>query len=130
MLRLRLSLALRRARSAHGPAVSRPLSTSPTTSVVEGLFLPNANSLSAPGAAPPVPLARGEGPIGVVLAPARELAKQHAENIAFFSEHLEAGGLPPLRVLSLSLQLGAEGGCQLCGSALFAAASSSSQPQN
>lgn len=45
-----------------------------------------------------LPLARGEGPIGVVLAPARELAKQHAENIAFFSEHLEAGGLPPLRV--------------------------------
>jgi hypothetical protein len=33
-----------------------------------------------------------------VLAPARELAKQHAENIAFFSDHLEAGGLPPLRV--------------------------------
>jgi hypothetical protein len=61
MLRLRLSLALRRARSAHGPAVWRPLSTtSPTSSVVEELFLPNAGGPSAPGAAPPVPLARGE----------------------------------------------------------------------
>ena len=45
-----------------------------------------------------LPLARGEGPIGIVMAPARELAKQHAENIAYFSSFLEAAGQPALRV--------------------------------
>jgi ATP-dependent RNA helicase DDX41 len=48
-----------------------------------------------------MPLARGEGPIGIIMAPARDLAKQHAETLAHFAFHAAAGGLPQLRVATI-----------------------------
>ena len=46
-----------------------------------------------------LPLGRGEGPIGIVMAPARDLAKQHAETLEHYASHAaRVGGLPQLRV--------------------------------
>lgn len=46
-----------------------------------------------------MPLARGEGPIGIVMAPARELARQHYEGFLHFAAHLKRAGFPELRVM-------------------------------
>lgn len=46
-----------------------------------------------------MPLARGEGPIGIVMAPARELARQHYEGFLHFAAHLQKAGYPQLRVM-------------------------------
>jgi hypothetical protein len=39
-----------------------------------------------------LPLQRGEGPVGVVLAPSRELAKQHSETLQHLASFLRSGG--------------------------------------
>ncbi|KAI9300256.1 P-loop containing nucleoside triphosphate hydrolase protein [Cunninghamella echinulata] len=44
-----------------------------------------------------LPLERGEGPIGLILVPSRELARQTHENICNMSEALVQGGYPQLR---------------------------------
>jgi ATP-dependent RNA helicase DDX41 len=47
-----------------------------------------------------MPLARGEGPVGIVLAPSRELARQHAETIEHFAGFLtRSGRFPELRTM-------------------------------
>ncbi|RKP07822.1 P-loop containing nucleoside triphosphate hydrolase protein [Thamnocephalis sphaerospora] len=46
-----------------------------------------------------LPLIQGEGPIGVILCPSRELARQTYESINSICEALERGGHPPLRTL-------------------------------
>lgn len=46
-----------------------------------------------------MPLARGEGPIGIILVPARELARQTYEGVLHFTKHLAAAGHPELRVM-------------------------------
>jgi ATP-dependent RNA helicase DDX41 len=46
-----------------------------------------------------MPLGPGEGPIGVIVSPSRELAKQTAEVIEFFTSRMAAEGLPELRTM-------------------------------
>ncbi|KAI7849179.1 P-loop containing nucleoside triphosphate hydrolase protein [Circinella umbellata] len=46
-----------------------------------------------------LPLVRGEGPIGMIICPSRELARQTYENLCQMAECLEKGGYPPLRSL-------------------------------
>ena len=46
-----------------------------------------------------LPLEGGEGPIGVILCPSRELARQTHEVLERYCESLSAGGLPRLRSL-------------------------------
>ena len=46
-----------------------------------------------------LPLVGGEGPVGVVLCPSRELAKQTYDICRGLSENLERGGFPALRSL-------------------------------
>jgi ATP-dependent RNA helicase DDX41 len=46
-----------------------------------------------------LPLVRGEGPVGVVLCPSRELATQTHENVRAWADALSAGGLPRLNTL-------------------------------
>lgn len=45
-----------------------------------------------------LPLQRNEGPVGIVLAPARELATQHADTVRHFFSYLASAGFPELRV--------------------------------
>lgn len=44
-----------------------------------------------------MPLQKGEGPIGVIMAPSRELARQTFELATLFANALKAGGFPELR---------------------------------
>ena len=44
-----------------------------------------------------MPLANGEGPIGIIMCPSRELARQTYEQIEYISEYLVKGGYPELR---------------------------------
>ena len=46
-----------------------------------------------------MPLTRGEGPIGIIMAPSRELARQTAELAQHFATALRNGGFPELRVM-------------------------------
>jgi ATP-dependent RNA helicase DDX41 len=43
----------------------------------------------------------GEGPIGIVLAPSRELARQTYQQCCEISEYLAAAGFPALRIVNL-----------------------------
>jgi ATP-dependent RNA helicase DDX41 len=52
-----------------------------------------------------MPLDPGEGPIGLILCPSRELARQTFESVEGYVKALEDGGYPPLRV---SLCIGGE----------------------
>jgi ATP-dependent RNA helicase DDX41 len=45
-----------------------------------------------------MPLQRNEGPVGIVLAPSRELAIQHADGLRHFAEHVKLSGGMELRV--------------------------------
>lgn len=44
-----------------------------------------------------MPLEGGEGPLGLVLCPSRELARQTFEVVEFYLKALEEGGYPQLR---------------------------------
>ncbi|KAI9244360.1 P-loop containing nucleoside triphosphate hydrolase protein [Phascolomyces articulosus] len=46
-----------------------------------------------------LPLTRGEGPVGMIICPSRELARQTYENLCQMAECLEKDGFPPLRAL-------------------------------
>lgn len=46
-----------------------------------------------------MPLTRGEGPVGIILAPSRELARQHSENCAHFADYIHRRGGPELRTM-------------------------------
>jgi ATP-dependent RNA helicase DDX41 len=46
-----------------------------------------------------MPLQRGDGPIGIIMAPSRELARQTAELAQHFAAHLKAQGYPELRTM-------------------------------
>ncbi|ORX90528.1 P-loop containing nucleoside triphosphate hydrolase protein [Basidiobolus meristosporus CBS 931.73] len=46
-----------------------------------------------------LPLIRGEGPVGMIICPSRELARQTFESIKTMSEYLMKGGFPQLRTL-------------------------------
>jgi ATP-dependent RNA helicase DDX41 len=46
-----------------------------------------------------LPLVRGEGPVGVILQPSRELAKQTAENCQHFAMYLKQDGMCNLNTL-------------------------------
>ncbi|RUS16174.1 P-loop containing nucleoside triphosphate hydrolase protein [Endogone sp. FLAS-F59071] len=46
-----------------------------------------------------LPLVRGEGPIGLIICPSRELARQTYEGIETMADFLEKGGYPKLRSL-------------------------------
>lgn len=46
-----------------------------------------------------MPLMSGEGPVGMIVCPSRELARQTHEIIESFTEALKAGGYPELRTL-------------------------------
>ncbi|TDL25078.1 DEAD-domain-containing protein [Rickenella mellea] len=46
-----------------------------------------------------LPFARGEGPVGVILCPSRELATQTYENVLAWTAALTHGGYPPLNTL-------------------------------
>lgn len=46
-----------------------------------------------------LPLMRGEGPIGIILAPSRELARQTFNNCQHFADYLMKGGYPELRCM-------------------------------
>jgi ATP-dependent RNA helicase DDX41 len=47
-----------------------------------------------------LPLIRGEGPIGIILAPSRELARQHADTLQHFATFLaRSGRYPELRIM-------------------------------
>ncbi|CAG8540295.1 5040_t:CDS:10, partial [Acaulospora morrowiae] len=46
-----------------------------------------------------LPLIRGEGPIGMIVCPSRELARQTFESISAMIEHLTRDGYPKLRSL-------------------------------
>lgn len=53
-----------------------------------------------------MPLARGEGPIGIILAPSRELARQTYDLALYFAAAIKADGGPELRAM---LAIGGEG---------------------
>lgn len=53
-----------------------------------------------------VPLVRGEGPIGIILAPSRELARQTYDLALYFAAAIKADGGPELRAM---LAIGGEG---------------------
>jgi ATP-dependent RNA helicase DDX41 len=46
-----------------------------------------------------LPFTRGEGPVGVVLCPSRELATQTHENVVAWADALAKGGYPQLNTL-------------------------------
>ncbi|KAI5120361.1 hypothetical protein M0805_006884 [Coniferiporia weirii] len=46
-----------------------------------------------------LPFIRGEGPVGIILCPSRELATQTYENVVEWTAALEKGGLPQLNTL-------------------------------
>lgn len=46
-----------------------------------------------------MPLVRGEGPIGIILAPSRELARQTYDLALYFAEAIKADGGPSLRAM-------------------------------
>lgn len=46
-----------------------------------------------------LPFKKGEGPVGMIICPSRELAKQHAEGVRHFSEALRQADYPELRTL-------------------------------
>lgn len=46
-----------------------------------------------------MPLCRGEGPVGIIVAPSRELARQHYEGCLHFASFLKKAGLPELRAM-------------------------------
>lgn len=46
-----------------------------------------------------MPLQSGEGPIGVIMCPSHELARQTYDNIEHFAEHLHRAGLPKLNTM-------------------------------
>ncbi|KAJ8657895.1 hypothetical protein O0I10_006423 [Lichtheimia ornata] len=46
-----------------------------------------------------LPLVRGEGPIGMIICPSRELARQTYENLCTMADSLAKGGYPALRSL-------------------------------
>jgi ATP-dependent RNA helicase DDX41 len=46
-----------------------------------------------------VPLVRGEGPIGIIICPSRELARQTYEVIEHFTKALQADGFPQLKTM-------------------------------
>ena len=46
-----------------------------------------------------MPLQRGEGPIGIVVAPSRELARQHYDGIVHYFKAIRADGGPELRAM-------------------------------
>ena len=46
----------------------------------------------------PLPLFAGEGPIGLILCPSRELAKQTYEVVEYYTQALKNGGFPEIRV--------------------------------
>ncbi|THH05977.1 hypothetical protein EW145_g4402 [Phellinidium pouzarii] len=46
-----------------------------------------------------LPFVRGEGPVGIVLCPSRELATQTYENVLAWSSALAQGGLPQLNTI-------------------------------
>lgn len=45
------------------------------------------------------PFIRNEGPVGIILAPSRELAIQHADNLKHFASYLVKHGYPELRTM-------------------------------
>jgi ATP-dependent RNA helicase DDX41 len=46
-----------------------------------------------------MPLCRGEGPVGIIMAPSRELAKQHYDGCMHFASFLKKAGFPELRAM-------------------------------
>ena len=46
-----------------------------------------------------LPFVRGEGPVGIILCPSRELASQTHENVLKWTAALERGGYPRLNTL-------------------------------
>ncbi|KAJ2569461.1 DEAD-box ATP-dependent RNA helicase 35 [Coemansia sp. RSA 1807] len=46
-----------------------------------------------------VPLVQGEGPVGLIVCPSRELARQTYEGLVALASALEAGGFPGLRAV-------------------------------
>ncbi|CAO3665858.1 unnamed protein product [Umbelopsis vinacea] len=46
-----------------------------------------------------LPLVQGEGPIGMIICPSRELARQTYETLCAMSDYLAKGGFPRLRAL-------------------------------
>ncbi len=46
-----------------------------------------------------LPFVRGEGPVGVILCPSRELATQTHENVLHWTEALQRGGYPMVNTL-------------------------------
>ena len=48
-----------------------------------------------------MPLQRGEGPIGIILAPSRELARQTYDLAVYFAEAIKADGGPTLRCVRI-----------------------------
>ncbi|KAF8582050.1 P-loop containing nucleoside triphosphate hydrolase protein [Ramaria rubella] len=46
-----------------------------------------------------LPFTRGEGPVGIILCPSRELATQTYENMLAWTEAMSRGGYPPLNTL-------------------------------
>jgi len=44
-----------------------------------------------------MPLEPGEGPVGLILCPSRELAKQTYEVVEYFARALGRGGFPEIR---------------------------------
>lgn len=48
---------------------------------------------------PPFPMLAGEGPIGLVLCPSRELARQTYDVANHFASHISASGTAELRTM-------------------------------
>ena len=46
-----------------------------------------------------MPFIQNEGPYGLVVCPSRELARQTHQVLTYYAKHLEAGGLPALRIV-------------------------------
>ncbi|XP_076801297.1 putative ATP-dependent RNA helicase DDX41 [Clavelina lepadiformis] len=46
-----------------------------------------------------LPFEQNEGPYGLIVCPSRELARQTHQVMTYYGKHLEAGGLPPLRIV-------------------------------
>lgn len=47
-----------------------------------------------------MPLRNGDGPVGIIVCPARELARQTYENVVHFTEFMARAGMPQLNVMA------------------------------
>jgi ATP-dependent RNA helicase DDX41 len=56
-----------------------------------------------------MPLVKGEGPVAIIMAPARELARQTYENVCHFTEALAADPLRRYPTLRVMLAIGGDG---------------------